>query len=116
MRLIDIIGPGNNSTFLLNEDKLPVRTKSSMDWERLTEPNRFKKKFKFQKRNTMMDFLNDVIIYEDDVVHHAQITIRYKTVTFEVWTHGIKDVTEVDIEYARMINEIYKDTNVNIDE
>jgi 4a-hydroxytetrahydrobiopterin dehydratase len=116
MRLIDIIGKRNTNSFSLNEEKLPVRTKSSMDWERLLSPNRFKKRFKFKNRSKMMDFLNDVVEYENEVVHHAQITIRYKTVTFEVWTHGIKDITEVDVEYARMVNEIYKDNNVNIDE
>lgn len=105
MRLIDIIGKD-----------LPVRTKSSMDWEKLSGPSRYMKKFKFKNRSKMMQFLDDVIIYEDDVVHHAQITVRYKTVTFEVWTHVIKDITEADIEYARMINEIYKDHNVNNDE
>ena len=54
--------------------------------------------------------------YEDEVQHHAEITIRYKTVTVVVWTHTLNDITDMDREYVRMANEIYKDNDASIDE
>lgn len=114
MNLSDVFQIRRNS--LLSEEALPVRTKSALDWERLTGPNRFMKKFKFKKRSNLLNFLEDVLAYEDETQHHAQIIVRYKTVTIEVWTHVIKDITDADIDYARMVNEIYKDNNASIDE
>ena len=101
--------------FLL-EEKLPIKAKSGMDWELKKFPNRLIKKFKFKKRKHLSNFLGDVIDYENETQHHAEIVVRYKTVTIKVWTHTLNDVTEVDMEYARMINEIYRDSNASIDE
>jgi len=97
-------------------NNLPVRTKQAMDWEVRQSPNRYRKKFKFSKRSNLLGFIEDLLAYEDETQHHAEITIRYKTVTIEVWTHTLKDVTEADKEYARMANEIYKDNNESDDE
>jgi len=101
---------------LLTEASLPVRTKPGMDWEVISSPNRLVKKFKFQKRQHLYNFLNDILHYEDEKHHHGKIRIQYKTVTIEVWTHDLKDITEMDKEYARDINEIYKDSNASFNE
>jgi pterin-4a-carbinolamine dehydratase len=102
--------------FVLSENSLPVKTKQSLDWDIVPQPNRYRKKFKFSKRSQMANFLNDLFSYEDELQHHAEITVRYKTVTVEVWTHSLEDITEVDGEYARMANEIYKDNYASLNE
>ena len=100
----------------LNETVLPVRTKQAVDWEILSAPNRYRKKFKFKRRQNLLNFLADLMRYEDEIQHHGEITIRYKTVTITVWTHTLNDITDVDREYVRMANEIYKDNHASIDE
>ena len=87
-----------------------------MDWEIKPSPNRLVKKFIFKKRKQLYNFVEDLLRYEDEKQHHASIKIQYKTVTIEVWTHDLKDITDMDKEYARMVNEIYEDSNVNLDE
>tara|TARA_Y100001937_G_C6988088_1_gene270807 strand:+ start:37 stop:399 length:363 start_codon:yes stop_codon:yes gene_type:complete len=106
----------DTSESLLTEDKLPVRTKPGMDWEIIPTPNRLVKKFKFKKRKHLYNFVQDVLRHEDEKQHHASIKIQYKTVTIEVWTHDLKDITGMDKEFARTVNEIYEDSNVNLDE
>ena len=101
---------------LLSESKLPVRTRAGMDWEIVPSPNRLVKKFKFKHREHLYNFVEDILRYEDEKHHHASIKIQYKTVTIEVWTHDLKDITAMDKEYARIINEIYKDSNADLDE
>lgn len=101
---------------LLTESNLPVKKKQGMDWEIKPSPNRLVKKFKFKKRKHLYNFVEDLLRYEDEKQHHASIKIQYKTVTIEVWTHDLKDITDMDKEYARMVNEIYEDSNVNLDE
>ena len=101
---------------LLTEADLPVRTKAGMDWEIAPSPNRLVKKFKFKKRKHLYNFVEDVLRYEDEKQHHASIKIQYKTVTIEIWTHDLKDITGMDKEFARTVNEIYKDSNADLDE
>jgi 4a-hydroxytetrahydrobiopterin dehydratase len=120
MKLVDLMNgyfdEKERPSRVLAEAKLPVRTKEGNDWEKLSSPNRYKKKYKFKKRSHMANFLNDVLEYEDEVQHHAEITVRYKTVTILVWTHDLNDITEVDNEYVRTVNEIYKENNATDDE
>lgn len=90
----------------------PIRKKEeSMDWKVLSGPNRLYKRFKFKKRSALMNFINDILEYEDEVQHHGKISITYKSVRIEIWTHSLEDVTESDYEYAKMVNFIYKDSN-----
>ena len=100
----------------LSEVALPVKTKSGLDWEIIGRPNRFKKSFKFKKRSQLLNFVEDVLEYEDGIQHHGRIRIEYKTVIIEIWTHDLGDITSVDKDYARSVNDIYGDSNVNIDE
>ena len=41
---------------------------------------------------------------------YAKITIEDNKVTVEVYTHGIERITDLDKEFAREADEIYKDS------
>jgi pterin-4a-carbinolamine dehydratase len=41
---------------------------------------------------------------EQDMTHHARVEHLQDTVTFEVWTHSLDRVTDMDIELARRID------------
>ena len=107
---------GTNAATLLSEAVLPVKTRSGLDWEIASGPTRFRKSFKFKKRSQLLDFVSDVVEYEDSIQHHGRIRIEYKTVIVEIWTHDLGDITSLDKDYARLVNDIYEDSNVNIDE
>lgn len=89
----------------------PVMTKESMDWKLISGPNRLSKKFKFRTREALNNFITDVLEYENEIFHHGKITIAYKSVRIIVWTHGLEDITESDHNYARAVNNIFKDSN-----
>ena len=108
--------PNLLSDRILSEQALPVKTKPGLDWDIERKPNRLRKKFKFKKRKHLLNFISDVIEYENETQHHARILIQYKTVTIDVWTHDLRDITSVDKEYARTVNQIYEDSNANLDE
>jgi pterin-4a-carbinolamine dehydratase len=42
---------------------------------------------------------------EREMSHHAPVEEQLGTVTFEVWTHSLDRVTDMDLEFARWINE-----------
>jgi pterin-4a-carbinolamine dehydratase/uncharacterized protein (DUF2267 family) len=50
--------------------------------------------------------LRDVVARaEREMSHHARVEQQEGTVTFEVWTHSLDRVTDMDVELARRIDE-----------
>ena len=100
---------------LLRED-VPVVAKDAFDWEIESHPNRLVKKFVFQSPIALRNFIGDLLEYEEETEHNAEIIISANSITIEVYTHYLEDITEVDQEYAAVADEIYKDSNDAIDE
>ena len=78
-------------------------------WERVSDPNRLMKKFNFNSFDEMAEFLDEVLKYQEDVKHHGRISIDYRDITVEVYTHDINDITELDLEYANALDQIRQD-------
>ena len=100
---------------LLRED-VPIVARGAFDWEIENNPNRLVKEFKFQSAVAQRSFVGDLLEYEEEIGHSAKIIISGDSVTIEVYTHYIDDITEVDQEYASVVDEIYKDSNDVVDE
>jgi 4a-hydroxytetrahydrobiopterin dehydratase len=100
---------------LLRED-VPIVARDAFDWEIENNPNRLVKKFKFQSAMAQRSFIGDLLEYEEEIGHNAEIIISGDSITIEVYTHYIEDITEVDQEYASTADEIYKDSNDVVDE
>ena len=103
--------------FLENEKKIQV-PENSFDnpvsvapcgWDVYTDPERFSRKFKFESRHRLYDFLSEVLSFEDSLGHHGEIRIVFNEVTIEVYTHNINRITDLDQEYTRSIDSIYRD-------
>ena len=86
----------------------PVKA-TSCTWEVHTDPERFAKKFKFESRQRAIDFVNEVFHLEDEMNHHGDLKIMYDEVMIEVYTHNVNRITELDQEYIRSVDFIYKD-------
>ncbi|WP_324273185.1 4a-hydroxytetrahydrobiopterin dehydratase [Blastococcus brunescens] len=41
---------------------------------------------------------------EQDMTHHARVEQSRDSITFEVWTHSLDRVTDMDVELARRID------------
>ena len=86
----------------------PIKVTKNM-WEVVASPNRLKREFVFENYQVQKSFLDELLSYQEDVQHHAKITVDYRTVIIEVYTHDVNDVTELDQEYAKMADEIFED-------
>lgn len=80
---------------------------ASNKWDRSEDS--LMKTFSFISNELRNDFVRQILIYEEKVRHNATISIQSETVTLTVQTHDLKQVTEIDKEYARHADEIYKD-------
>lgn len=93
----------------VSKSSLPVSVQKNLDWILKDDPPRLTKKFKFKSHSTFLNFVIAVLQYEDSVKHNAKITIGYPQIIFEVWTHGLEEITDMDREYCREIDYIYSE-------
>lgn len=96
------------SPVLVPSKNFPVKV-STCQWEIHTDPERFSKRFKFNSRPRLIDFVREVLILEDEIKHHGDLKISYDEVTIDVYTHNVNKITELDQEYTRSVDFIYKD-------
>jgi len=78
-------------------------------WQVVGSPERLSRRFKFLNRARMIDFVNEVMVYEDQVAHHAMIRSDHLSVDIEVYTHDLNRITNVDREFAKSVDAIYED-------
>ena len=78
-------------------------------WEVVDSPQRLMKDFKFKSFFYLKNFLNELIEYQEEINHHAKITVEHLEIRVEVHTHDVDEVTEIDLEYAKAADLIYED-------
>ena len=71
------------------------------NWEKIASPERLIRDFSFSSREALLQFVSEIITFEDKLGHHGRITVEVMTVRVEVYTHDIERVTELDHEYAK---------------
>ena len=90
---------------------------SEGQWETVSDPTRYKKEFNFDNSKMLIDFINEVLMYQEMNQHHGRITISPGSVMIEVYTHDVNTVTEIDQEYTHEVDNIFIDveySNINV--
>ena len=87
----------------------PAIQPTKITWEIHKDPERFSKRFKFNSRKRMISFVNEILSYEDKVMHHGEIRIDHLDVIISVYTHNINRITELDKEYILQADNIHRD-------
>ena len=93
---------------LLESSTLPIHPRT-FDWKLLNDPERIGKKFDFSDFKTMFSFVLNLMKYQEELGHHADMYINNRSVSIEVFTHDVNAVTEVDLEFARYCDDLYID-------
>ena len=89
-------------------ESLPV-TPDKTEWRVVSDPERFIRRFEFDNRNRLKDFVSEVLSLEDILGHHGKLSINHDSVDIEVYTHTVDCITELDQEYATAVNKLYED-------
>ena len=87
---------------------LPVEPETT-DWMTLTDPERLSRTFVFNSFGELSYFLTNLLSYQEETNHHANILISHRQIKIETYTHDINSVTESDLALARFCDEIYDD-------
>lgn len=93
------------------KNEVPITQPERLNWNQLENPNRLVRMFKFSVEEKFNAFIVDVLEHQAESGHHGRITIQYPQVKLEVWTHTLNDITELDLEWAKTINEIFEGYN-----
>ena len=68
--------------------------------------DRLKKTFTFKDFVTAMEFLNRVAEVAESEQHHPDFSVHYNKVSFEIWTHTVKGLSENDFILAAKIDAL----------
>ena len=67
------------------------------------------KTYQFRRDGDRDKFLLNIINYEKQVQHHATIIVQADRIGLRLTTHDVERVTELDKEYARFADVLFRD-------
>src|SRR6185436_19567797 len=70
------------------------------------EGDRLKKTFTFKDFVTAMEFLNRAAEVAESVQHHPDFPVHYNKVSFVIWTHTVRGLSENDFILAAKIDAL----------
>ena len=68
------------------------------------------KTYQFRLLKQRNNFMKELFNHEEAVKHNASISIEEDSVTIKLQTKGVGSITELDKEYAKWADELYRDT------
>lgn len=81
----------------------------SEKWERVDSPLRLRKGYSFMSQEKRNAFVAELFEYETKTGHNATITIEEGRVTLDVRTKDVDQITELDKEYAKYADVLFRD-------
>lgn len=87
---------------------LPIAPKKQT-WERTENPESLQRVFELSSVQHLIYFLEDVIQLQEELKHHGKLLVDGNRVLVQISTHTLNQVTELDIEWAAKVDEIYDD-------
>jgi len=67
------------------------------------------KTYKFRRPSDKLDFVMGLLSYEQEVGHHARMTIEEDTVSLMLTTKNVDRITELDKEFAKFADTHFHD-------
>ena len=87
----------------LSDQEVLKRLGPLAGWEKKGEA--ISKTYTFETFPGGIDFINRIADIAEQVDHHPDIDIRYRRVTFTIWTHSEGGITDKDFDLANRIEE-----------
>ena len=93
-------------------NSVPIATKES-SWDVVNDNDStfMMKTYYFNFNKHLIYFITEVLQKANKINHHPVVLIDDNVIEIKLFTKDINDVTEVDIEYSKFIDEIYEEIN-----
>jgi pterin-4a-carbinolamine dehydratase len=95
----------SSSPPLSPKERLPVSPQTKWD----SSGGVLKKTFRFEDDKKRYEFVIGLMGIESESGHHAKILIEENAVTVELFTRDVDQITELDREYARSCDTLFKE-------
>jgi pterin-4a-carbinolamine dehydratase len=91
-------------------EELPILPKETT-WEAIEDNlgQSLRKKYKFMDKKHMLYFLEESINRSERIDHHPVMTIKGNTIDVTLRTDVIQDISELDKDFSKFLDEIYED-------
>lgn len=106
----------NSAERQMNFGKLPVTVKQSEvpliaveRWRKVGSPATLTKTFQFRRPADRNLFVIAILQYEEEVQHHSMLQLDEETVVVSLITKDTEQITEIDKEFARYCDVVFKD-------
>lgn len=86
--------------------ELPLKVEKS-EW--LVESDMMSRVYQVENRKHFSYFLNNILDYAEESGHDPAVIIKYPNISIKLTTHDLDQVTELDLEFAKFIDEVYED-------
>ena len=90
----------------------PIRPAKG-EW--IEEDNLLRCSFTFKNERHVIFFVNQILEKAIKVRHHPEIYIDHKNVVISLSTKDLNQITDLDLQMARFITDIYDDTQFIMD-
>ena len=93
--------------------EVPIEVEAST-WEKVDYNDRscLEKSFYFGKQKHLRYFLNEVLKESERIFHHPKLIIENNSVFVELYTHDINDVSHLDLDLSKFMDEIFSEIQV----
>jgi pterin-4a-carbinolamine dehydratase len=78
-------------------------------WVIKGNPKKLIKTFRFRRPNDRNEMIKALLDYETETQHKADIIIKDEMLQIQLYTKNVEVVTEIDKEYAKYADQIFKD-------
>jgi 4a-hydroxytetrahydrobiopterin dehydratase len=92
----------------LSDSILDKKIATLSGWKLLQKRSVLSKEFIFDKHVDGLIFIARITVHAQVQNHHPDLEYSYKKVTVTLTTHEAKGITELDIEFAKKIQKLYK--------
>lgn len=108
-KLLRGLGFSDRSLVRHNENE-PIIVPKKSTWKHFEddEARKLGRTFTFRNTEDVALFMQFIFDYEIETAHHGKHVIEFKTVTTEVWTHLVNEVTSVDKDYAKALSRFFE--------
>ena len=110
-KLSDLIGDYEEPNLIKGSNtnkEYPIPLPKESGWVLKENPERLVKIYKLSLEEKFNAFIIDLLEHQAETQHHGRITMQFPQIKIEVWTHDLNDVTEIDLEWAKVVNNIFE--------
>jgi len=102
------VRPSAGLIFERQDSQVPI-SPTEKTWDHLENPDALQRLFSFDEAKELIFFLEDIIQMQEEMRHHGKMLVDGLEVLVQVSTNVVSRVTDLDVEWAARVDQIYED-------